>query len=260
MASSSLPAWAQALVGGSGGSPLFSAIVGAEQPSIAQYQQQFGQAEAGIAGLPAQMQLQGAELQQTTGLQQEQIQNQLAGNTLEQQNVAQQLGIAGEQYGLEKQLAGIQQGQLTYNFGVQQKNLQDQGAIGGTLNTQGYGRQQGQLAEQYQVSSAELANQLAGQGVSYQGQQLSAANQTAQLKNTAAGLGISTQQLQAQLASGMTQIGIQGQQSQDQFMQQASQAAAGEAQGYGAVLSNIGALTGLGPQGFTGAFPGLYGP
>jgi hypothetical protein len=250
-----LPAWAQALTT----NPLFSAIEGAEAPSIAQYQQQFGAAEAGITSLPASLQLQGAQLQQTTGLQGEQLQNQLAGNQLEQQNVSQQLDIQGQQYGLQQKLAGIQQGQLDYNLGIQQRNLRDQGAISGTLNTTGYGRQQGQLGEQYQVSSAELANQLQGQGVTFHGEQLAAANQQAQLRNTAAGLGISQQQLQAQLASGMTQIGIQGQQTQDQFMAQASQAAAGEAQGYGAVLSNIGALTGLGPQGFTGAYPGAYG-
>ena len=57
----------------------------------------------------------------------------------------------------------------------------------------------------------------------------------------------------------MTQIGIQGQAQQDQLMQQASQAQAGEAQGLGAVYSNIGALTGLGPAAFTQSMPQLYG-
>ena len=244
---------------GSSTNPLIQGIVGAEAPSIAQYGQAFNAAEAGIGGLPASLGLQGAELQQTTALQGQQLQNQLAGNQISSQGIAEQLGIQGEQYGLQQQLAGIQQGQLTYNEGLQQSQTQVQGAATGTLGTQGYGQKQGQIAEQYQVGSAELANQLAGEGVTYKGEQLSAGNQQAQLANTAAGLGISQQQLQAQLAQGMTQIGIQGQQTQDQLFSQAAQAQAGEGQGLGAIFSNIGALTGLGPQAFTSSLPNLYG-
>src|SRR5579872_3693625 len=224
--------------------PLIQAILGAEAPSIAQYGQSFNAAEAGIGALPASLGLQGAELQQSTGLQGEQLQNQLYGNTLQSQNIAEQLGITNQQYGLQQQLAGIQQGQLTYQEGIAQQQAQSQGAATGTLGTQGYAQKQGQIGEQYQVSSAELANQLAGEGLTNKGANLSAANQQAQLANTAAALGISQQQLQAQLAQGMTQIGIQGAQTQDQLFQQAAQAQAGEAQGVGAIFSNIGALTG----------------
>ena len=241
------------------GNPLIQGILGAEAPSIAEYGQSFNAAEAGIGDLPASMNLQGAELQQSSGLQGEQIQNQMAGNTLQQQNVAEQLGITNQQYGLQQQLAGIEQGQLTYNQGIAQSQAQVQGAATGTLGTQGYQQKQGQIGEQYQVSSAELANQVAGEGLTNKGQNLAAGNQTAQLQNTAAGLGISVQQLQAQLAQGMTQIGIQGQQTQDQLFQQAAQAQAGEGQGLGAIFSNIGALTGLGPQAFTSSLPNLYG-
>lgn len=242
-----------------GGNPLIQGIIGAEAPSIAQYGQSFNAAEAGIGALPASMQLQGTELQQTSGLQGEQLQNQLAGNRISQQGIAEQLGVTNQQYGLQQQLAGIQQGQLSYNEGIAQSQAQVQGAATGTLGTQGYAQKQGQIGEQYQVSSAELANQLAGEGLTNKGANLSASNQQAQLANTAAGLGISVQQLQAQLAQGMTQIGIQGQQTQDQLFSQAAQAQAGEAQGLGAVFSNIGALTGLGPQAFTGSLPNLYG-
>lgn len=244
---------------GASSNPLVQGIIGAEAPSIAQYGQSFAAAEAGIGALPASLGLQGTELQQTTGLQEAGIQNQLAGNTLQQQNVAEQLGITNQQFSLQQQLAGIQQGQLQYNEGLAQSQAQVQGAATGTLGTQGYQQKLGQIGEQYQVSSAELANQLAGEGLTNKGANLSAGNQQAQLANTAASLGISTQQLQAQLAQGMTQIGIQGAQTQDQLLAQAAQAQAGQAQGVGAIFSNIGALTGLGPQAFTSAFPNLYG-
>lgn len=246
----------------SSSNPLIQGIVGAEAPSIAQYGQSYNQAEAGIGdilGMYGPGGVQATELQQSTQLQGAQLQNQLAGNQISQQGIEQQLGIETGQYGLQQQLAGIQQGQLAYNLPIAESQAQSQGAATGTLGSKGYEQRYGQIGEQYQVSSAELANQLAGQGLTYQGEQLSAANQKAQLANTAAGLGISQQQLQAQLSSGMTQIGIQGQQQQDQLFQQAAQAQAGEAQGLGAIYSNIGALTGLGPQAFTSGFPNLYG-
>ena len=239
--------------------PLVQALVQEEAPSIAQYGQQFGAAEAGIASLGQSQAYQDLLLQQSTGLQGAQLQNQLAGNQLQSQNIAEQLGIAGEQYGLQKQLAGIQQGQLTYNEQLAQSQAQSQGAISGTLNTGGYAQKQGQIGEQYQVSSAELANQLAGQGVSYQGQQLSSANQQAQLQNAAKGLGISQEQLQNQLSAGLAQIGVQTGQTGDQLFAQAAQAQAGQAQGLGALISNIAATTGLGPSAFTNVFPNLYG-
>jgi hypothetical protein len=238
--------------------PLISGVVGAELPSIAQYGQSFNQAEAGIAGLSGSQAYQDALLQGSTGLQQAQLTNQGAANTLQEQNVAQQLGIQGGQNALAQQLAGIQQGQLNYNLPIAQSQAQSQGAATGTLNTQGYKQKYGQIGEQYQVSSAELANQLAGQNLTFKGQQESAANQQAQLANTAASLGISGQQLQNQLSSGLAQIGVQTGQTGDQLLQQASQAQAGEAQGLGAILSNIGALTGSGPQAFAKSFPNLY--
>lgn len=241
------------------GNPLLSAVTAEEAPSIAQYGQSFAAAEAGLAGLGASQNYQDALLQQSTGLQGAQLENQRTGNTLEQQNIAQQLGIAGGQFGLQKELAGIQQGQLNYNLPIAQDLARSQGAATGTLNTKGYQERYGQIQEQYDVSSAELANQLAGQGLSYQGQQLSSANQIAQLKNTAAALGISEQQLQNQLSSGLAQIGVQTGQTGDQLLSQAAQAQAGQAQGLGAVFSNIGALTGLGPQAFTSSLPNLYG-
>jgi hypothetical protein len=243
----------------SGNNPLVQGIIGAEAPSIAQYGQQFNQAEGQIGGLQSLYGTQQNQANLSSWLQGAQLQNQLAGNTLQSQNVAQQLGIEQGQNTLQNQLAGIQQGQLNYNLGQSQRSLRDQSAISGTLNTGAYSSKLGQLGEQYQVSSAELQNQLAGQNLGFRGQQLSAANQQAQLANTAKSLGISQQQLQAQLNAGMTQLGIQEAGQQDQLFQQAAQANAGQAQGVGAIFSNIGALTGLGPQAFTSSFPNAYG-
>ena len=277
------------------GNPLVAAAYGQEAPAIAQYGQQYGVAEAGLASLGQSQARQDALLQQETGLSGQQLQNQLAGNTLQQQNIAQQLGITGQQYqlsqqnieqqlgiaggqyGLQQQLGAIQAGQLAYNYPIAVSQAQGQEAISGTQNTVGGRRQIGQLGEQYEVSQAELANQMASQGLTYQGeqlaaqnqlaqgavgyrgQQLSSANQMAQLQNTAASLGISQEQLQNQLASGMAQIGLQTGQTGDQLLGQAATARAGQAQGYGAILSNIGAITGLGPAAFQPTLPNLYG-
>jgi hypothetical protein len=249
---------AGALTQGGQTNPLITAAIGQEQPAINQYSQQYAQAEAGLAGLGASQTYQDTLLQQSTDLQGQQLTNQLQGNQLQSQNVAQQLGIAQGQNQLQNQLAGVQQGQLSYNLGLAQDQARSQGAISGTLNTQGYQQKQGQLQEAYDVSSAELQNQLAGQNLTFKGQQLSSANQQAQLANTAAALGISQQQLQNQLSSGLAQIGVQTGQTGEQLLSQASQAQAGEAQGMGAILSTIGAVTGGGPQMFTGTNPNLY--
>jgi hypothetical protein len=240
-----------------GGNPLLQGAIGAEMPSIAQYGQAFSAAEGQIGALPGLYDTLSSQANLSSWLQSEQLGNQATGNQLQQQNVAQQLGISQGQNQLQNQLAGIQQGQLSYNLGLAQDQARSQGAISGTLNTQGYQQKQGQLQEAYDVSSAELQNQLAGENLGFKGQQLSAANQQAQLKNTAAALGISQNQLQAQLNAGMTQLGMQESAQQDQLFQQAAQAQAGEAQGLGAIFSNIGALTGGGPAMFKNVFPGL---
>jgi hypothetical protein len=335
-----------------------AAIENQQAPATAQYGQQLAGAEAGILGLPSALNTQASQLTQSTNLQGAQIQNQLAGNQLQSQNVtneyltaAAQQGSEVSAYGVSQQLLGLQgkeaqqaygitQGQLAAQnqllgtqeqvaggqYGVtqaqlasQQANLNyqlplaqqaqyGQNAASGSTNTVGAQNAQGTLQQQYGYNTAQLGfqgqqaalgyqgqqaqfteqaamNALAGtqaqqtlqntqsqvglesqqaayqqQGEvwGYQGAQAGLQNQQQQLANTAAGLGISEQQLQAQLASGMNQIGVQGMATQDQLLQQASQAAAGETQGLGAVMSNVGALTGLGPQAFTQSYSNLY--
>jgi hypothetical protein len=243
---------AQALTAAAASNPLIEALINEQAPSIEQYGQSYNAAEAGLAPLKQNQDIQNQNLYGSTWLQEAQNKNQLTGNQLQQQNIAQQLGIAGAQFGLQEQAAGIQQGQLDYNKALAISQAQSQGAATGTIGTQGYGQKLGQIGEQYNVSSAQLANQLAGQGLSYQGTQLSSANQQAQLQNTAASLGISGQQLQNQLSQGLFQIGQQTGQTGDQLIAQAAQAQAGENQGLGALISNIFAATGQGPQAANG--------
>lgn len=310
---------------------IYELMTGLEAPSIAQYGQANAAAQAGIAELPSSLGLQGAQLQQTTGLSEALLGTERAGTGLQEQNVAQQYGIgtqqsalsqlentqqyqntagtlgleqallgtqsglAGQEQGLAQQAFGIQQGQLNYNLPLQEQAAAGQAAASGASNTVGAKNAQNTLQEQYGVSTGLLQNQAQQSALQYQGQQagfaeqageygiqgtaaqqsyqntaqnlaltqqgatLSEQNQLAQLAQTAAGQGISQQQLQAQLASGLTQIGISGEQQQNQFLQQAAQAQAGQAQGLGAILSNVGATTGLGASAFTGSFPNLYG-
>jgi hypothetical protein len=313
------------------GSSIYDALMGLEAPTIAQYSQSGAAAQAGLAELPASLNLQGAELGQTTALQQSQIANQLAGTGISSAGAAEQYGVSTQEnqlsqlqnqqqlantqksLGLEQTLLGTQegvaggiegltqqelqtqQGQLNYNLPLQLQQQAGAAAAGGATNTVGNRNALATLGEQYGVASAGLKNQAGQAALNYQGQQagfaeqggqyalqgteaqqqaantatgigLTQAGQTyaegttqAQLANTAQSLGISQEQLSQQLTSGLSQIGISGQQSQDQLLAQAATAQAGQSQGLGAVLSNVGALTGAGPQAFTGAFPNLYG-
>lgn len=257
-----------------------------------QLQQSTGISEALLAnqGQGTKLQEQGLTSQYNIGTQQ----NALSGleNTQQYENTAGTLGLEqallGTQEGLATQAYGLQQGALNYQLPLAQQAAAGQAAAAGASNTVGARNAQNTLQEQYGVQSGMLSNQLAGQQAGFQEQagvygiQGTAAleqeqntsknlaltqqgataqyqNQEAQLANTAAGLGISREQLQQQLTSGLTQIGISGQQQQDQLMAQAAQATAGQTQGLGAILSNVGAVTGLGPQAFTNSHPNLYG-
>lgn len=225
----------------------------------------------------------------------QQYQNTVGQLGLEQSLLGTQQQVAGGIQGLTQQQLGVQQGQLNYNLPLALQQQRGQAAAAGAANTVGNQQAQQTIGEQYGVNSYNLANQSQQSALNYQGQQAGFTEQAgqygiqgtaaqeqeqntaaglaltqqgqslaegatqAQLANTAAGLGISVQQLQQQLHSGINQIGLSGQVTQDQLLQQAAQGEAGQSQGLGAVLSNIGALTGAGPQAFTNSFPNLYG-
>lgn len=145
-------------------------------------------------------------------------------NAISQQGNAAQLGLLNTQWGLENQEYGLQQQQypeqqaqaaLQHQLNV--AGMQDQGAISGTLNTQGYGRQKSAEAQQYgwqqaDISRAQQLAQLNQQGSAAQYQynvgDLARAEQNLQL--AAQQNGISYDQLQSQFAAGLNQIGIQG--------------------------------------------------
>lgn len=224
----------------------------------------------------------------------EQLANTQGTLGLEQSLLGSQEQTAAGIQGLTQNQLATQQGQLNYQLPLAQQAQAGQAAAAGATNTVGNTNARNTLNEQYQVNTAGIANQSQQSALNYQGQQAgfqeqageygiqgtaaqqqygnTAAglqlsqqgaseqyqNQYAQLQQTAASLGISQEQLQQQLQSGIQQNGITAASTADQLLQQASTAEAGQTQGYGAVLSQIGAATGLGPQAFTNALPNLY--
>lgn len=195
------------------------------------------------------------------------------GIGLQSQGLAQQAGTAAEQQAIEQQQYGGQQAQLGLQekgTALQQANLAYQlpinteaqvggAAASGALNTQGDKQKQASVQQQYQYNQGELGltaqnqyiqgqlNQLGqrSEQAGYQGQEANLANQQQQLSLAAQQQGISAQQAQSQLAYGLGQLGIQA--DPTSVMAQAAGAQSGQASGYGAILAQAGATTGLGP-------------
>lgn len=266
--------------------------------STALQQQQIGNQLAGnqisAGGAAAQFGVTTAQNQLAGVANTEQLANTQANLGFEQALLGSQEKVAGGIEGLAQQQFATQQGQLNYQLPLALQAQRGQAAAAGSTNTVGNRNALGTIQEQYGVNTSTLSNQAQQSALNYQGQQAAFTEQgqqyglqgteaqqqaanTAQglaltqqgqaaaegttqalAANTAAGLGISKEQLAQQLTSGLTQIGITGQQTQDQLLGQAATAQAGQAQGLGAVFSNVGAITGLGPQAFTQSLPNLY--
>jgi hypothetical protein len=182
------------------------------------------------------------------------------GIGLQSQGLASQASTAAQQQGIEQAQYGIQQGQ--YPEEMQKaalanenavKGMQDQGAIGGTLNTQGYKRAQATQGAEYGWQQADIfrSQQLAQLGqqaeqVGYGGQQEQFANQRQQLELAAQGQGLSAQQAQAQYGFGLQQLGVSA--SPEQYLSAIANAQGGEAQQLAAIGSQASLIGGLGPN------------
>ncbi len=202
------------------------------------------------------------------------------GIGLQSQGLAQQMGTAAQQQAIETQQYGGQQGliqeqekgtalaqaNLAYQLPIATEAQIGGAAATGALNTQGDKQKQAGIQQQYQYNqgvqgvqaqSEFIQSQLGQLGqqseqVGYQGQQAQMANQQQQLAIAAKQAGIPVQQAESQLQYGLGQLGISGADSLNTAMGQAAQAQSGEASGYGAVLAQAGATTGLGPNFFGG--------
>jgi hypothetical protein len=191
----------------------------------------------------------------------------MQGLGLQGQSLASQMGTAAAQQGIEQAQYGVQQGQYPEQLqraalenanAVQQ--MQSQGAIGGTLGTQGYAQAQHTQAAEYGWQQADIFRnqqlaQLAQQSeqVGYGGQQAQYANQQQQLALAARQQGLNVQQAGAQLGFGLQQLGYQAQ--PEQFLSQLMAAQGGEAQNLAAFGSQASLVGGLGPA-FTMAMGG----
>jgi len=247
---------------------------------IAQYLQ--GSAQAGLGGTmaQAQMAMTGPQLgvaqtematntgydlanmllgRQSLGLQQSQLGTEQAASAAQQ-------GIERQQYGLGQQAFGVQQTQYPEQYAeaaLANKNavqqLQQQGAIGGTLLTEGSKQRFATQAAQYGWQNADIyRNQLlsqlsnrqtqlgqASEEVGYGAQQAGYATQAKQLALQAKGQGLAADQAMSQLGFGLQQLGYQG--DPTQFLSQIAQAQGSQAQQYAGIASQAGLLGGMGP-------------
>lgn len=182
------------------------------------------------------------------------------GTGLQSQGLAQQASTAAAQQGTEEAEYGLQQGEFpeqSAEAALQNQNAvignRDSAAVGGTLNTQGYGRTQATQASEYGWQQADifrnqqlsaLGQQSEEQG--YEGQESSIANQRQQLGLAAQGQGLSAQQATAQYGFGLQQLGINA--SPEQYLSTISNAQGGEAQQLAALGSQASLIGGLGPN------------
>ena len=184
----------------------------------------------------------------------------MQGIGLQSQGLSSQMGTAAAQQGIEQSQFGVQQTQFPEQLqqaALQNANalrgLSDQGAISGTLGTQGYGRSVATQGAEYGWQQADIfrnqqLSQLAQQSeqVGYGGQQEQLANQMSQLGVAAQGQGLSATQAQAQLGFGLQQLGYQGQDSLMQYLNQVATAEGGQAQQLAGIGSQAALIGGLG--------------
>jgi hypothetical protein len=239
---------------------------GAAAPGIAQAGLQSAQAlqQAGLVA-PA-MALGAANLESQTGYS---IANALLseqGIGLESQGLATQAGTAAQQQQLEQQQFGVQQtavpeqlAEAQQQYGTAMQAQQGAAGAAGATNTVGNKTAQSNLTAQYGWNTADIyrssiLSQLGQQSeqVGYGGQQAQLANQQQQLQLAAQGAGIPVQQAESQLQYGLGQLGITGEGALSQAIGQASTAQGQGAGDYAALLSLVGATTGMGPSALLG--------
>ncbi len=255
-------------------SQLAGALGGAAAPTIAQYETALSQEEAQAGVAPAGLQESILNQGQTTGydlasallgyqgtqLQEQGLASQIGTAAQQQQIEQKQYGVSQKQLGLQEQGTALSEANLAYNVPIQYQKQGSAAAQSGATNSQGNKQAMGGIQQQAAYQGSQLGiqaqneflqgqlNQLGQQSeqVGYQGQQAGYSNEMQQLQLAAKQAGIPVQQLISQLQYGIGQAGISA--DPTQLMTQASgnesQAAAASA----AVLSNAGAITGVGAQ------------
>ena len=263
------------------GSPLSELagwLAGGQAPGVAQGELTAAQAQQGLGTVGPGLQEGIANANQGTGYDLANALLGYQGTQLEQQGLASQIGTAAQQqqieqgqYGLQQQQLGLkeqgtalEQANLAYQTPLQYQKQGSAAALSGATNSQGNKQAMGGIQQQaaYQGSQLNLQaqgeylqGQLAALGqqseqVGYGGQQQQFANQQQQLALAAKQAGIPVQQAISSLQYGIGQLGINAQPGQ-----LAGQAAGGQSQAAmtsQAVLSQLGAITGMGAQAFMG--------
>ena len=206
---------------------------------------------------------------QGTQLQEQGLASQIGTAAQQQQIEKGQYGLSQKQLGLQEQGTALSQANLAYNVPIQYQKQGSAAAQSGATNSQGNKQATGGIQQQaaYQGSQLNLQaqnefiqgqlNQLGQQSeqVGYQGQQAGYANQMQQLQLAAKQAGIPVQQLISQLQYGIGQAGISA--DPTQLMTQASGNESQAASASSAVLSNAGAITGVGAQWATPGNPSM---
>lgn len=215
---------------------------------------------AGLAMTPAQEGVSAAELGNNAGYGLASALLGYEGIGLQSQGLASQAATAGKQQGLEEAGFGVQQtafpeqqAEATLANERAQRGLADQGAISGTLNTEGHGRDVAAQSAQYGWNMADIyrnqrLSELGQQSeeVGFKGQEESIANARAQLGLSAQGQGLSAQQVTDQLKFGLGQLGVSS--SPEQYLASIANAQSGEAQALAGVGSAGALIGGLGPM------------
>lgn len=187
------------------------------------------QSMAAQIGAQGQLGLNAAENQAETGYINTNLQNQLAQSGIsgqqlgiQQTGVGQELGFAGEQYGLGQQSRAITGQGLAAQLGYSQyqQSRANQNALGsaaasGATNTVGTQRSLQDIAQQYAYEQGGIKRSqqqlgISGQqaAVSYQQQTDSLRRQAQSLALSAKSLGLSEQQMQNQATQALQQLGL----------------------------------------------------
>jgi hypothetical protein len=217
-----------------------------------------GSAQLGLTG-PA-LGVSSAELENTSGYD---FANALLGyqdTGLQSQALAQQGATAAEQQGISTAEYGVSSTQFPEqqaeaalaNKNAVQSNS-DQGAISGTLNTQGQKRTEQTQASNYGWQQADIFRnqQLAALGqqssdVGFQGTESQIANARSQLGVAAQGQGLSAQQASDQLGFGLQSLGVSAE--PEQYLAAIANAQGSGAQQLSALGSQAALIGGLGPN------------
>jgi hypothetical protein len=220
-----------------------SALQGLLGPGLAL--SQAGYQQQGDA-LQNQAALYGQSTAYQTGLENQSLQQQLAGYGLQSESLGLQEGLTSQQYGLQQQQFGLQgqslqeqqaQAQTGYQQGLQQ--LTQGSAASGVLNSGTQRQGETNLSTQLGYTEEQIGNSQAQLGLQQQGAADTNTYQQAQYGVQAKQIDLGSANAQTQAQQAIAQLGLQGQVSTDQVLQQIGALQQGQASTLTGVLPQI---------------------